>query len=156
LKKVSFLGHILLENGVLVDPSKVQEVMDWKAPTIVPKVRSFLGLAGYYHRFILDFLKIAKPMTSLLQKYHKFVWTEDCEAAFHALRKLLTTALVLAQSDQEKPFDVFCDASKTRLDCVLMQEGRVIAYASRQLRKHEANYPTHDLELAMVIHSLKI
>jgi hypothetical protein len=95
-------------------------------------------------------------MTSLLQKDHKFAWTEQCETAFHTLRKLLTTAPVLAQPDIEKPFDVFCDASKTGLGCVLMQEGRVIAYASRQLRKHEVNYPTHDLELAAVVHALKI
>ena len=130
--------------------SKVQEVMDWKAPTSVSEVQSFLGLAGYYHRFILNFSKIAKPMTSFLQKDHKF------EIAFRTLRKLLTTALVLAQPNIEKPFDVFCDASKSGLGCVLMQEGRVIAYASRQLRKHEVNYPTHDLELAAVVHALKI
>jgi hypothetical protein len=96
LKKVPFLGHILSENGVSVDPSKVQEVMDWKTPTTISKVRSFLGLAGYYRHFILDFSKIAKPMTSLLQKDHKFVWTEEYEIAFHTLQKLLTTALVLA------------------------------------------------------------
>jgi hypothetical protein len=151
LKKVLFLGHILSENGVFVDPSKVQEVMDWKTTIAVLEVRSFLGLAGYYRRFILDFSKIAKPMTSLLQKDYKFVST-----AFHILRKLLTTAPVLALPDIEKPFNVFCDASKIGLGCVLMQEGRVIAYASRQWRKHEINYPTHDLELAAVVHALKI
>jgi hypothetical protein len=131
LKKVPFLGHILLEDGIFVDPSKVQEVLDWKAPTTVHEVRSFLDLAGYYRRFILDFSKIAKSMTSLLQKDQKFIWTEECEATFSTLRKLLTTAPVLAQPDIEKPFDVFCDASKYGLGCVLMQEGRVIAYASR-------------------------
>jgi hypothetical protein len=156
LKTVPFLGHVLSENGISVDPSKVQEVMDWKSPTSVHEVRSFLGLAGYYRRFIPDFSKIAKPMTSLLQKDHKFVWTEECEAAFCTLRKLLTTAPVLAQPDIEKSFDVFCDASKNGLGCVLMQNGRVIAYASRQLRKHEVNYPTHNLELAAVVHALKI
>jgi hypothetical protein len=156
LKKVLFLGHILSENGVFVDPSKVQEVMDWKTTIAVLEVRSFLGLAGYYRRFILDFSKIAKPMTSLLQKDYKFVSTEECETAFHILRKLLTTAPVLALPDIEKPFNVFCDASKIGLGCVLMQEGRVIAYASRQWRKHEINYPTHDLELAAVVHALKI
>jgi hypothetical protein len=130
--------------------------MDWKAPTIVHEVRSFLGLAGYYRRFILDFSKIAKPMTSLLQKNHKFVWTEECEAALYTLQKLLTTAPVLAQPNIEKPFNVFCDASKNDLGCVLIQNGRVTAYASRQLRKHEVNYPTHDLELAAVVHALKI
>jgi hypothetical protein len=110
LKKVPFLGHVLSENGVSADPSKVQEVMDWKAPTTVPEVRSFLGLASYYCRFILDFSKIAMPMTSLQQKDYKFVWPEECEVAFHTLRKLLTTAPVLAQLDIKKPFDVFCDA----------------------------------------------
>jgi len=156
LKKVPFLGHILSKEGIAVDPSKVREVMDWKAPNSVSKVRSFLGLAEYYCRFIPDFSKIAKPMTSLLQKDHKFVWTERCELAFRTLRKLLTTAPVLAQPNIEKPFDVFCDALKSGLGCVLMQDGRVIAYASRQLRKHEVNYPTHDLELAAVVHALEI
>jgi hypothetical protein len=84
------------------------------------------------------------------------VWTPKCEAAFHTLGALLTTALVLAQPNIEKPFDVFCDAYGTSLGCVLMQEGRVIAYTSRQLRKYELNYPTHDLELAAVVHALKI
>jgi uncharacterized protein (DUF427 family) len=156
LKIVPFLGHMLSESEISVDPSKVQEVMDWKAPTTVHEVQSFLGLAGYYRRFIPDFSKFAKPMTSLLQKDHKFSWTEECEAAFHTLRELLTTAPVLAQPDIEKPFDVFCDASKNGLGCVLMQDGRVIAYASRQLRKHEVNYPTHYLELAAIVHALKI
>jgi hypothetical protein len=156
LRTVPFLGHVLSEDGISVDPSKVQEVMDWKAPTTVHEVHSFLRLAGYYRCFIPDFSKIAKPMTSLLQKDHKFVWTEECEAAFCTLRKLLTTAPVLAQPDIEKPLDVFCDASKNGLGCVLMQDGRVIAYASCQLRKHEVNYPTHDLELAAVVHALKL
>jgi hypothetical protein len=125
-------------------------------PTTVHEVRSFLGLAGYYRRFTPDFLKIAKPMTSLLQKDHKFVWTEEYEIDFRTLRELLTTTPVLAQLDIEKPFDVFCDASKNGLGCVLIQDGRVIAYASRQLRNHEVNYPTHDLELTAIVHALKI
>ena len=130
LSKVPFLGHILSKDGIYVDPSIVQEVMDWKALTLVHQVQSFLGLAGYYHRFIPDFSKTAKPMTRLLQKDEKFSWTPECEAAFHTLRTLLTTAPVLAQPDIEKPFDVFCDASGIGLGCVLMQEERVIAYAS--------------------------
>jgi len=116
LKKVPFLGHILSEEGIAVDPSKVQEAMDRKAPTSVSEVRSFLGLAGYYRRFILDFSKIAKPMTSLLQKDHKFVWTEGCELAFRTLQKLLTTAPVLAQPNIEKPFDVFSTHRKVAWD----------------------------------------
>ncbi|WVZ90863.1 hypothetical protein U9M48_037122 [Paspalum notatum var. saurae] len=114
------------------------------------------AFAGYYRRFIKDFSKIAKPMTSLTKKNAKFVWGPKCEDGFRELNKLLTTAPVLAQPDVTKPFDVYCDASGQGLGCVLMQEGRVIAYASRQLRKHEANYPTHDLELAAVVHALKI
>jgi len=134
----------------------MQEVLDCNVPTSVHEVRSFLGLAGYYRRFIPEFSKISKPMNHLLQKDEKFVWTPDCEEAFHKLRTLLTSAPVLAQPDIEKPFDVFCNASGIGLGCVLMQEGHVIAYAPRQLRKHEVNYPTHDLELATVVHALKI
>ena len=119
-KRYLFLGHMLSENGISVDPSKVQEVMDWKAPTSVHEVQSFHGLAGYYRRFIPDFSKIAKPMTRLLQKDEKFVWTLECEAVFHTLRTLLTSAPILAQPDIEKPFDVFCDALGTGLGCVLM------------------------------------
>jgi ribonuclease HI len=92
----------------------------------------------------------------LLKKEAKFVWGQKCEDAFHALRQHLTTALVLAQPDNSKPFDVYCDASGTGLGCVLMQDNRVIAYASRALRPHEQNYPTHDLELAAVVHALKM
>jgi hypothetical protein len=95
-------------------------------------------------------------MTKLLQKDAKFVWSAACEEAFQTLKKFLTSAPVLAQPDIEKPFDIYCDASRTGLGCMLMQDGRVIAYASRQLKKHEVNYPTHDLELATVVHALKI
>ncbi|WVZ48619.1 hypothetical protein U9M48_000040 [Paspalum notatum var. saurae] len=150
LKEVSFLGHILSEKGVAVDPSKVKDVLNWKQPETVTEIRSFLGLAGYYRRFIKDFSKTAKPMTSLTKKNAKYLWSSNCEEAFQTLKKLLTSAPVLAQPDVTKPFDVYCDASGNGLGC------RVIAYASRQLRKHEANYPTHDLELATVVHALKI
>jgi hypothetical protein len=153
---VKFLGHTISRDGISVDPSKVQEVMDWKPPTSVHQIRSFLGLAGYYHRFTPDFSRIAKPMTELLKKGVKFSWDQKCEDAFHTLRDHLTTAPVLAQPDVSKPFDIYCDASGTGLGCVLMQDNRVIAYASRALRVYEHNYPTHDLELVAVIHALKI
>jgi ribonuclease HI len=156
LDTVKFLGHTISKDGISVDPSKVQEVMDWKPPTSVHQIHSFLGLAGYYRRFIPDFSRIAKPMTELLKKGVKFSWNEKCEEAFHTLRALLTTAPVLAQPDPSQSFDVYCDASGTGLGCVLMQNNRVIAYASRALRTHEQNYPTHDLELAAVIHALKL
>jgi hypothetical protein len=122
----------------------------------VHQVRSFLGLAGYYRRFISDFSKIVKPITGLLKNDTKFDWSSKCNEAFEQLKVLLTTAAMLAQPDIEKPFDVYCDASGSGLGCVLMQEGRVIAYASRQLHRHEEHYPTHDLELATVVHALKI
>jgi hypothetical protein len=96
--------------------------MDWKPPKSVHQICSFLGLAGYYRRFILDFSRIAKPMTELLKKGVKFVWSEDCDKAFHTLREHLTSAPVLTQPDVSKPFEVFCDASGTGLCCVLMQE----------------------------------
>ena len=130
LDSVKFLGHTISSEGISIDPSKVQEVMDWKPPTSVHHIRSFLGLAGYYRRFIPDFSRIAKPMTELLKKGVKFVWDDKCEEAFHTLRVQLTTAPVLAQPDNTKPFDVYCDASGTGLGCVHMQENRVIAYAS--------------------------
>jgi hypothetical protein len=150
------LGHTISKDGISVDLSKVQEVMDWKPPTSVDQIRSFLGLAGYYRRFTPDFSRIAKPMTELLKKGIKFSWNEKCDEAFHTLRAHLTTAPVLAQLDPSRSFDVYCDASRTGLGCVLMQDNRMIAYASRALRAHEQNYPTHDLELAAVIHALKL
>jgi hypothetical protein len=139
-----------------VDPGKVKDVLDWVVPQIVKEVRSFLGLAGYYRRLIENFSKIAKPLTSLLEKGVDFSWTDERQMAFEELKKRLTTAPVLTLPDLSKRFIVYCDASRDGLGCVLMQVGRVIAYASRQLRQHELNYPTHDLELAAVVHALKI
>ena len=114
-----------------MDPSKVQDVLNWKSPKSVHQIRQFLGLAGYYRCFIHDFSKIAQPKTKLLQKDVKFVWSLACEEAFQALKKFLTTAPILVQLDIDKPFDVICDASRIGLGCVLMQDGRVIAYGSR-------------------------
>ena len=145
-----------MAKGIAVDPSKVQDVLNWKQPQTVSEIWSFLGLAGCYRCFIASFSKISKPLTSLLQKNAKFFWSPQCEEAFQTLKKLLTSTPILAQPDLAKPFDVYCDASGNGLGCVLMQNGRVIAYASRQLRKHEITYPTHDLELDAVVHAMKI
>jgi hypothetical protein len=109
LKEIKFLGHTISQAGIVVDPDKVQEVMNWKPPTTVRQIQSFLGLAGYYRRFISDFSRIAKPITELLKKEAKFVWGQKCEDAFHTLRQHLTTAPVLAQPNNNKPFDVYCD-----------------------------------------------
>jgi hypothetical protein len=111
LKEVPFLGHIIFVEGIAVEPSKVLEVLDWKSPRSVTQICSFIGLAGYYRRFISNFPKITKIMTKLLEKEAKFKWSPQCEEAFLTLKKLLTTAPVLAQPDIEKPFDVYCDAS---------------------------------------------
>ncbi|WVZ51991.1 hypothetical protein U9M48_003087 [Paspalum notatum var. saurae] len=156
IDEVRFLGHVVSKGGIAVDPSKVSTVTNWKVPEIPKEVRGFLDLAGYYRRFIENFSRIAKPITSLLEKDAKFRWTNAQQATFDELKKRLTTAPVLTLPDQQKKFIVYCDASRDGLGCVLMQEGKVIAYASRQLRKHELNYPTHDLELAVVVHALKI
>jgi hypothetical protein len=156
LREVSFLGHIIIDGGIAVDPSKVQEVLNWNPPKNVPEIRSFLGLAGYYRRFIEGFSKIVKPLTCLLEKGKEFKWDDKCQVCFEELKKKLTTAPVLIMPDIHKGFDVYCDASRRGLGCVLMQEGKVVEYAYRQLRKHDQNYPTHDLELAAIVHELKI
>ena len=148
-------GPVLTQEGIAVDPEKVKAILGWKPPANLTDVRSFLGMAGYYRRFIEGFSTVAKPMTQLLKKDKKFIWTEACEQSFQELNKKLTTAPVLTVPDIHKSFEVYCDASRKGLGCVLMQDGKVVAYASRQLRKHEENYPTHDLELAAVIHALK-
>jgi hypothetical protein len=151
-----FLGHIISEGGISVDPSKVKDVLSWKTPQNVSNIRSFLGLAGYYRRFIEGFSKISKPMMELLAKGNTFQWTPRLETSFQELMKRLTTAPVLTMPDMEKPFSIYRDASGQVLGCVLMQDGHVVAYASRHLRKHEEKYLTHDMELAAMVHALKI
>ncbi|WVZ63305.1 hypothetical protein U9M48_012946 [Paspalum notatum var. saurae] len=128
LHQVPFLGHIVSKGGIMVDPSKTSSVMDWKVPEVVKEVRGFLGLAGYYRRFIESFSKIAKPMTSFLEKSVPFIWTRERQAAFDELKNRLTTALVLTLPDLTKSFTVYCDASKECLGCVLMQEGSTKMY----------------------------
>jgi hypothetical protein len=156
LTKVAFLRHVISARGVSVDPGKVKDVLNWMPPTTALEIQSFLELVGYYHRFIKDFSKIAKPMTKLLEKNKAFEWTTKCQASFEELRKHLTSAPVLVLPDLTKKFNRYCDASRRGLGCVLVQEGQVVCYASRQLRKHEENYRTHDLELAVVVHALNI
>jgi hypothetical protein len=156
LKEVPFLGHVTSEGGLSIDPSKIKDVLSWNTPMSVSDICSFLRLAGYYRRFIEGFSKISKAMTELLGKGKKFEWSTKCEASFQELKKQLTTALVLVMPDMEKPFSIYCDASGQGLGCILMQDGHVVVYASRQLRKHEEHYLAHDLELVAVVHALKI
>ncbi|CAN6721634.1 unnamed protein product [Malus baccata var. baccata] len=156
LTQVDFLGHIVSAEGISVDPQKVSAVSNWEQPKSVTEIRSFLGLAGYYRRFIQNFSAISLPFTNLTRKGVKFVWDENCEQSFQELKRRLTQAPVLALPDDNGEFEVYTNASLLGFGCVLMQHGKVIAYASRQLKTHERNYPTHDLELGAVIFALKI
>ena len=131
-------------------------VLNWQRLKNISEIRSFMGLAGYYRRFIKDFSSIALSLTWLTRKGVKSEWDEKCVTAFERLKKLLTTAPVLIILEQGKGYMVYCDASKEGLGCVLMQLERVVAYASRQLKTHEHNYPTHDLELSAVVFALKV
>ncbi|KAL0541612.1 hypothetical protein IC582_021665 [Cucumis melo] len=156
LKQVSFLGHVVSKAGVSVDPAKIEAVTGWTRPSTVSEVRSFLGLAGYYRWFVENFSRIATPLTQLTRKGAPFVWSKACEDSFQKLKQKLVTAPVLTVPDGSGSFVIYSDASKKGLGCVLMQQGKVVAYASRQLKSHEQNYPTHDLELATVVFALKI
>ncbi|GKV11326.1 hypothetical protein SLEP1_g22590 [Rubroshorea leprosula] len=156
LDNVAFLGHVVTKDGISVDPQKIEAMVDWKRSNSVAEIRSFLGLAGYYRRFMGDFSRIAPPMTRLIRKDTKFEWTPECEKSFLTLKEKLVTAPVLAVPINGERFSIYSDASKKGLGCVLMQKDRVIAYASRQLKPYEENYPTHDLELAAVVFALKI
>ncbi|KAA0051719.1 pol protein [Cucumis melo var. makuwa] len=156
LRKVTFLGHVVSSEGVSVDPAKIEAVTNWPRPSTVSEIRSFLGLAGYYRRFVEDFSRIASPLTQLTREGTPFVWSPTCESSFQKLKQKLVTAPVLTVPDGSGSFVIYSDASKKGLGCVLMQQGKVVAYASRQLKSHEQNYPTHDLELAAVVFALKI
>ena len=156
IQKVQFLGHVIDSQGIHVDPAKIESIKDWAAPRTATEIRQFLGLAGYYRRFIENFSKIAKPLTKMTQKTEKFDWGEEQESAFQLLKQKLCSAPILSLPEGTEDFVVYCDASHKGLGCVLMQREKVIAYASRQLKTHEANYTTHDLELGAVVFALKI
>ncbi|GJR81787.1 putative reverse transcriptase domain-containing protein [Tanacetum coccineum] len=156
IPKVQFLGHVINSKGIHLDPAKIESIKDWASPKSPTEIRQFLGLAGYYRRFIEGFLKIAKPMTKLTQKKVRFEWGDKHEAAFQLLKKKLCSAPILALPEGSEDFIAYCDASKKGLGVVLMQREKVIAYASRQLKIHEKNYTTHDLELGSVVFALKI
>ncbi|KAL0546277.1 hypothetical protein IC582_016183 [Cucumis melo] len=136
LHQVTFLGHVVFSEEVYV--------------------RNFLGLAGYYRRFVEDFSRIASPLTQLTRKGTPFVWSPACESSFQELKQKFVSAPVLTVPDGSGSFVIYSDASKKGLGYVLMQQGKVVAYASRQFKSHEQNYPTHDLELATVVFALKI
>ncbi|XP_052620961.1 uncharacterized protein LOC111893627 [Lactuca sativa] len=156
LREVQFLGHLVGEDGIKVDPTKIEAVKKWANPKTPTEIRSFLGLAGYYRRFIKNFSRIAAPLTKLTRKSEPFVWTDKQEQAFQTLKRHLCEAPVLSLPEGNEDFVVYSDASYSGLGCVLMQRGKEIAYASRQLKSAEVNYIVHDLELAAVVFSLKL
>ena len=156
LTEVRFLGHVVSASGVSMDPEKVEFVMSWERPKSVFEIHIFLGLAGYYRRLIEDFSRLAAPMTRLTWNEVKFDWDDQCEEAFQVLKKRLTSASILIVPDRGQGYIVYCDASKAGMGCVLMQSGRVVVYDSRQLKNHEQNYPTHDMELVAIVFAFKI
>ncbi|GJZ45774.1 putative reverse transcriptase domain-containing protein [Tanacetum coccineum] len=156
ISKVLFLGHMIDSKGIHVDPAKIEAIKDWTSPKSPTEIHQFLGLAGYYRRFIEGFSKIAKPMTKLTQKKVKFVWGDKQGAAFQLLKQKLCGAPILTLPEGSEDFIAYCDTSKKDLGAVLIQGEKVISYASRQLEIHEKNYTTHDLELGAVVFALKI
>nr|GEV38897.1 reverse transcriptase domain-containing protein [Tanacetum cinerariifolium] len=156
IPKVQFLGHVIDSRGIHVDPSKIESNKDWASPKTPTEIRQFLGLAGYYRRFIEGLSKIAKSMTKLTKKGINFDWGEKEENAFQLIKQKLCSAPILALPKGSEDFVVYCDASHKGLSAVLMQREKVIAYASRKLKVHEQNYTTHDLELGSVVFALNI
>ncbi|GJX64318.1 putative reverse transcriptase domain-containing protein [Tanacetum coccineum] len=150
IPKVQFLGHMINSESIHVDPAKTESIKDWVSPKLPTEIHQFLGLAGYYRIFIEGFSKIAKSITKLTQKKVKFVWGNKQEAVFQTLKQKLYSAPILALPEGSEDFVAYCDASIKGLGIVLMQRDKVIAYASRQLKIHEKNYTTHDLELGAV------
>jgi len=156
IREVHFLGHVINENRIHVDPSKIEAIKNGEVPKTPTEVRQFLGLAGYYRKFIENFSKIAQWLTVLTQKDRKFEWGIKQEESFQLLKNKLCSAPILSLPEGVEDFVVYCDASHQGLGCVLMQRNKVIVYASRQLKIHEKNYTTHDLELGAVVFALKI
>ncbi|WMV18658.1 hypothetical protein MTR67_012043 [Solanum verrucosum] len=156
LRSITFHGYIILSKGIEVDPKKMDVVKNWPRPLSSSNIISFLDLTGYYRRFVEGFSSIASPLTALIQKKAKFIWSETCKKSFQELKDRLTSALVFTLLEGTNGFVVYCNASRIGLGYVLMQNWKVLAYASRQYKIHEKNYPTPDLELVAVVFASKI
>ncbi|GJT82646.1 putative reverse transcriptase domain-containing protein [Tanacetum coccineum] len=156
IPKVQFLGYVIDSQGIHVDPTKIKSIKDWVSPKTPTEICQFLGLTGYYRRFIEGSLKVVKPMTKLTQNKVTFEWGDKQEAAFQTLKNKLCSAPILALPQGAENFIVYYDALHKGLGAILMQNKKVIAYASRQLKIHEKNYTTYDLELGVVVFALKI
>ena len=157
---VEYLGHIVSKEGIKPDPKKTEVVKNWPRPQSLKEMRSFLGLANYFRRFIQGYSKIVAPLTTLTREGTEWrrpgIWTKECEAAFHTVKMHLTEAPVLAMPDFSKPFEVVCDASIVAVGAVLLQEDRPIAFESKKLNAAQYNYSTTEQELLAVVHALTV
>ncbi|CAI5471096.1 unnamed protein product [Closterium sp. Yama58-4] len=159
-QELEFLGHVISRDGIKIDPKKIKTIQEWKAPTNVTELQSFLGFVNYVRRFIPNMAGITGPLTDLLHKDRNFVWGEEAEAAFQGLKQLLVSPPVLRIADPSKPFEVVTDASDFAIGAVLLQDFgnglQPIAYESRKLQAAERNYPIHDKEMLAIIHAFKL
>src|ERR1700676_446252 len=157
--EIPFLDHVINSDGIKMEPSKVDAVMKWPQPKNIHDIRSFLGLAGYYRRFVKDFSKLASPLTNLLHKNVPFKWTDKQESAFTELKHAVSTAPVLIVPDPNQPYVVVTDASGFAIGAALCQDHgngqQPCAYISRKMNNHEVNYPVHEQELLAIIHALR-
>ena len=154
--ELEYLGHIISADGIMVDPRKVAAVAHWRPPMNVGELRSFLGLATYFRKFVRDFAKLASPLYRLLRQDVSWAWSAVCQEAFNHVNQALTNAPCLAHPDFSKNFEVHCDAALSWLGAVLYQDGRPVAYESRRLTPAEVNYPTGEQELLTVMHALTV
>jgi hypothetical protein len=154
--EVDFLGHRITQEGLKMDDHKVKAIVDWEPPKSVPALRSFLGLASYYHKFIKNFAKIAAPLTNLLKKFTvTYKWEEACDETFETLKAILVKAPVLKLPDFDKDFETHSDAFNFVIGRILVQEGKPMAFESKKLSETEPRWPTHEKEMWAVIHCLK-
>lgn len=156
----TYIGHIISREGVMLDPGKVETVENFPIPKTSKDMKSFLGLCGYYRRFIKDFAKIAKPLNRLLKEVSEFIWTNEQETAFQQIKRCLISEPVLQYPDFTKEFTLVTDASQEALGAVLSQgtvgkDDRSISYASRTLNSAEKSYSTTEKELLAVVWSVQ-
>ena len=150
-QQVHYLGHVISKNGVATDPTKVQDILNWPTPQSVRDVRGFLGLAGYYRKFVQNFGLLSKPLTNLLKKGELFVWTSIHDEAFLLLKKALSSTPVLALPDFTKTFVIETDASDKGIGVVLLQDGHPLAYVSRALGPKNQMLSTYEKECLAIL-----
>ena len=157
---IHFLGHMISDKGVATEPDKIKAIKDWSAPRNLHELRSFLGLASYYRKFVKGFSKLASPLTDLLVKDKPYLWKEEQGQAFESLKQALTTTPVLCLPNYELPYVVTADASDITIGAVLSQDqgsgDQPIAFESRKLTPAELNYPIHEKELLAIVHALQV